>query len=191
MKSGPLTIFGASMASISATLTACPHPAPTPPPPLEERTAADVAAGLDIAATVSELVLKSDAVPESRMSCIIGEALPASLRGAANGVRAAAATPELPGLYIDVSACGRPENFPIPDDAGPWIALWGNMVELVRLQVISKGKPETCAARAAGEAVLHWLGEDLGPEIALELVESTADGIIQVETKVISWSGCE
>ena len=190
IKSSPLTVFGASMASISATLTACPHSAP-PPPLLEERTAADVASGLDIAATVSELVLKSEAVPESRMACIISEALPASLRGAATGVRAAATVPELPALSVDVSRCGQPDVFPIPDDAQPWIALWGNMVELVRLQVVSRGKPETCAARATGEAVLHWLGEDLGPEIALELVESTADGIIQVETKVISWSGCE
>lgn len=189
MKNIPLTVFGASMASISATLTACPH-AP-PPPPLEERTASDVAAGLDIAATVSELVLKSEAVPPSRMSCIISEALPASLRGAANGVRAAAVTPRLPGLSVDVTRCGSPESFPIPDDAEPWIALWGNMVELVRMQVISNGKPETCAARATGEAVLHWLGEDLGPEIALELVEATADGKIDVQPKVISWAGCE
>lgn len=177
------------MASISATLTACPHPT-TPPPPLEERTAADVAAGLDIAATVSELVLKSDAVPPSRMACIVSEALPASLKGAANGVRAAATTPEIPGLVIDVSSCGAPEVFPIPDDVEPWLSLWGNMVELVRLQVVSRGKPETCAARATGEAVLHWLGEDLGPEIARELIERTADGVIQVEPKVISWVGC-
>ena len=78
-----------------------------------------------------------------------------------------------------------------PDDAQPWIALWGNMVELVRIQVISNGRPETCAARAVGEAVLHWLGEDLGPEIALELIETTADGKVSVEPKVISWTGCE
>lgn len=189
MRSTPLTVFGASMASISATLTACPHQ--QPPPLLEERTAADVASGLDIAATVSELVLKSDAVPDSRMACIISEALPASLKGAANGVRAAATVPELPGLSIDVSSCGAPDAFPLPDDARPWIALWGNMVELVRLQVVTRGQPETCAARATGEAVLHWLGEDLGPEIALELVESTADGRIEVDRKVISWVGCD
>lgn len=189
MKNLPLTVFGASMASISATLTACPH-AP-PPPPLDERTATDVAMGLDVAATVSELVLNSDVVDENRMSCIIGRVLPISLRAAANGVRAAAVTPELPGIIIDVTACGAPEDFPLPTDAEPWIALWGNMVELVRMQVVSRGKPETCAARATGEAVLHWLGEDLGPEIALELIEATANGRIEVESKVISWAGCE
>lgn len=189
MRSGPLTIFGASMASISATLTACPHSAP--PPPLEERTAADVASGLDIAAGMSELVLLSEIVPQNRMSCIVGQALPAALKGAANGVRAAASTPELPALSVDVSPCGPPEEFPIPDNAEPWIGLWSNMVELVRLQVISRGRPESCAARATGEAVLHWLGEDLGPEIAKELMEASADGRIEVEAKVISWAGCE
>ena len=187
MKSPALTVFGASMASISATLTACPH---APPPRLDERTAADVATGLDIAATVSELVLKSEAVPANRMQCIVGEALPASLRSAAAGVRAATDAPELPALVVDVSACGDAAAFPIPEDAEPWIALWGSMVELVRLQVVSQGRPDSCAARATGQAVLGWLGEDLGPEIARELIEGTADGRIEVAARPFDWAAC-
>lgn len=188
MRNNLLTVFGASMASISATLTACPHP---PPPRLEARTAADVASGLDIAATVAELVLQSNAMPDNRMRCIIGEALPASLRSASAGVRAAVDAPELPALSVDVSGCGSPADFPIPEDAAPWIELWGSMVELVRLQVVSRGQPDSCAARATGQAVLAWLGEDLGPEIARELIEASADGKIEVAARPFDWAACE
>ena len=184
----PLTLFGFSMASISATLTACPHQ--PPPAPLPERTAADVASGLDVAAAITDVVLASAAIDQTRPVCILRAALPAALRSAAQGVRAAADAPELPALTVDVQACGMPDSFLLGDDAAPWVELWSSMVQLVQLQVAGGQRPEGCTARVAAGAALAWLADGLAPAIAEELIPATANGVIAVDAAPLDWAAC-
>lgn len=176
------------MAVTSASLTACPH---APPRPLPVKTAVDISTGLDLAASVADLLAETDAARETREACIIARSAGPAMRSAATGVRAAAGDAFIiPGLSLDLTECGDPARFALADDVAPWVELWSNVATLAESQIKANADAGDCVAREVGAAVVAWLAGDLSTEIALELIQTTADGVVNVEPVVIDVRRC-
>jgi len=189
MQDSYLSYFGITMLGTSLSFSACLRH--NPPKPLPERTAADVALALDISADVAEIIAGAVAEQTTREGCIVSRVAAPALRSAAVGVRAGATdAPVIPALTIDLTPCGDAEQYPISDDAAPWLTLWSSVANLVQRQLDAGTAPESCAARVVSSAVLGYVAEDLTTEVAAELIESTADGMVIIGEQSIGLAAC-
>lgn len=190
MKNPILTVFGFTMLGTSMSLSACPK-TDAVPRPLPAQTAEDVARGLDLAGQVADVVAAAVAHRSTREGCIVSKVAGPALKAAAVGVRAGATrVPVLPALDLDLTMCGDPSVYPVSDDVAPWVEVWAAVVGLVKVEIDAGGNPQTCVAREVSSAVLGWVAGDLSVEVANELIQGTADGLIMIDEQTIDLNMC-